>query len=106
MEFVEGETLENLKRSGRLDAKLALEIAAQVAAGLAAVHKKGLVHRDIKPGNIMVSFEEGGVPTAKIIDLGLAKPVIGSSSDATISLPGVFAGTPQFASPEQFAGSG
>ena len=80
MEFVEGETLENLiKRSGRLDAKLALEIATQVAAGLAAVHKKGLVHRDIKPGNIMVSFEEGGVPTAKIIDLGLAKPVIGLS---------------------------
>jgi WD40 repeat protein/serine/threonine protein kinase len=107
MEFVEGETLENLiKRSGRLDAKLALEIATQVAGGLAAVHKKGLVHRDIKPGNIMVSFEEGGVPTAKIIDLGLAKPVIGSSSDATISLPGVFAGTPQFASPEQFAGVG
>ena len=106
MEFVEGETLENLiKRSGRLDAKLALEIATQVADGLAAVHKKGLVHRDIKPSNIMVSFEEGGVPTAKIIDLGLAKPVIGSSSDATISLPGVFAGTPQFASPEQFAGA-
>ena len=61
MEFVEGETLENLiKRSGRLDTKLALEIATQVAAGLAAVHKKGLVHRDIKPGNIMVSLEEGG----------------------------------------------
>ena len=106
MEFVEGETLENLiKRSGRLDAKLALEIATQVADGLAAVHKKGLVHRDIKPSNIMVSFEEGGVPTAKLIDLGLAKPVIGSSSDATISLPGVFAGTPQFASPEQLAGA-
>ena len=61
MEFVEGETLENLiKRSGRLDVKLALEITTQVAAGLAAVHKKGLVHRDIKPGNIMVSLEEGG----------------------------------------------
>jgi serine/threonine protein kinase len=46
MEFVEGETLENLtKRSGRLDPKLALEIAAQVAGGLAAVHRKGLVHR-------------------------------------------------------------
>ena len=76
MEFVEGETLENLiKRSGRLEVKLALEIAAQVAAGLAAVHKKGLVHRDIKPGNIMVSLEEGGAVTAKIIDLGLAKAV-------------------------------
>ena len=107
MEFVEGETLENLiKRSGRLEVKLALDIAAQVAAGLAAVHKKGLVHRDIKPANIMVSFDEGSGPMAKIIDLGLAKLVAGSSSDATISLPGVFAGTPQFASPEQFAGVG
>ena len=61
MEFVEGETLENLIRgSGRLEVKLALEIATQVAAGLAAVHKQQLVHRDIKPSNIMVSFEEQG----------------------------------------------
>ena len=61
MEFVEGETLENLiKRSGRLEVKLALEIATQVAAGLAAVHKQKLVHRDIKPSNIMVSVEGGG----------------------------------------------
>src|SRR5208337_3353585 len=55
MEFVEGETLEKLiKRSGRLDVKLALEIATQVAAGLAAVHEQNLVHRDIKPTNIMM----------------------------------------------------
>src|SRR5208337_4628699 len=59
MEFVEGETLENLiKRSGRLKVKLALEIAMQVAGGLAAVHKQKLVHRDIKPSNIMVSLED------------------------------------------------
>jgi hypothetical protein len=62
MEFVEGETLENLiKRSGRLEVKLVLEIATQVAGGLAAVHKQRLVHRDIKPSNIMVSLEEGVV---------------------------------------------
>jgi Protein kinase domain len=74
MEFVEGETLESLiKRSGQLEVKLALEIATQVAAGLAAVHKQKLVHRDIKPSNIMVSLEDGGAVTAKIIDLGLAK---------------------------------
>ena len=107
MEFVEGETLKNLiKRSGRLEVKLALDIATQVAGGLAAVHKKGLVHRDIKPTNIMVSLEEGGSPTAKIIDLGLAKAVAESDTDAAISLPGAFAGTPEFASPEQFAGVG
>ena len=77
MEFVEGETLENLiKRSGRLEVKLALEIVTQTAAGLAAVHKRNLVHRDIKPSNIMVSFEEGTTVTAKIIDLGLAKPAL------------------------------
>src|SRR5215470_10676016 len=107
MEFVEGETLENLiKRSGRLDLRLALEIVAQVAAGLAAVHKQNLVHRDIKPSNIMVKLEGGGALTAKIIDLGLAKFVSEPGSQSKISAPGGFAGTPEFASPEQFAGVG
>jgi hypothetical protein len=105
MEFVEGETLENLiKRSGQLEVKLALEIATQVAAGLAAVHKQELVHRDIKPSNIMVSLEDGGAVTAKIIDLGLAKAVNEPGSQTAISTPGGFVGTPDFASPEQFAG--
>ena len=107
MEFVEGETLEHLiKRSSRLDVKLALEIATQVAAGLAAVHEQNLVHRDIKPTNIMVRLKEEGGVTAKIIDLGLAKTVDQSASEAGISIPGAFAGTPEFASPEQFAGVG
>ena len=108
MEFVEGETLENLiKRFGRLEIKLALEIATQVAAGLAAIHKQKLVHRDIKPSNMMVSLEEGGAVTAKIIDLGLAKPAPDAPpAEAAISTPGAFAGTPEFASPEQFAGIG
>src|ERR1700726_2640208 len=105
MEFVEGETLENLiKRSGRLEIKLALKITTQVAAGLAAVHKQKLVHRDIKPSNIMVSLEDGGAVTAKIIDLGLAKAVNEPGSQTAISMPGSFVGTPDFASPEQFAG--
>src|SRR6516225_7519874 len=104
MEFVEGETLENLiKRSGRLEVKLALEIAMQVAAGLAAVHEQNLVHRDVKPTNIMVSLEQGGAVTAKIIDLGLAKTVTEPGSQTQISIAGAFVGTPEFASPEQFA---
>src|SRR5215475_13754710 len=66
MEFVEGETLEKLiRRSGRLEIKLALEIVSQVATGLAAVHKQKLVHRDIKPSNIMASPEEGGTVTVR-----------------------------------------
>jgi tetratricopeptide (TPR) repeat protein len=105
MEFVEGETLESLlKRSGRLEVKLALEIATQVASGLAAVHKQKLVHRDVKPSNIMVNLEDGGAVTAKIIDLGLAKAVNEPGSQAAISTLGAFVGTPEFASPEQFAG--
>jgi len=107
MEFVEGETLENLiKRFGRLEVKMALEIATEAAAGLAAVHKQKLVHRDIKPSNIMVNVEEGSTITAKIIDLGLAKPASDAPAEAAISTPGAFAGTPEFASPEQFAGIG
>jgi tRNA A-37 threonylcarbamoyl transferase component Bud32 len=105
MEFVEGETVAHLiKRRGRLGVNLALEIVTQVAAGLAAVHKQKLVHRDIKPGNIMVNLEEGSAVTAKIIDLGLAKAVNEAGSHTAISTPGGFAGTPEFASPEQFAG--
>ena len=105
MEFVEGETLESLiNRSGRLEVKLALEIVSQVAAGLEAVAEQNLVHRDIKPTNIMVRSKDKGRVTAKIIDLGLAKGVAEPSEQTAISTPGAFAGTPEFASPEQFAG--
>ena len=106
MEFLEGETLESLiKRSGRIEPMLALEIAGQVASGLAAIHQQNLVHRDIKPGNIMVHLKGASVGTVKIIDLGLAKVVNESHSQTAISIPGAFAGTPEFASPEQLAGS-
>ena len=107
MEFIEGETLESLiKRSRRLDVPLALEIASQVAAGLTAVHKQRLVHRDIKPTNIMVSFGDAGAVTAKLIDLGLAKMTDEPGSGSAISVAGSFVGTPRYASPEQFAGMG
>jgi serine/threonine protein kinase/predicted ATPase len=105
MEFVEGQTLESLiRRSGHLELKLALEVVTQVASGLAAIRKQKLVHRDIKPSNIMVSFQEEAGVTAKIIDLGLAKSLNEPGDQTAISTPGAFAGTPEFASPEQFAG--
>jgi TolB-like protein/tRNA A-37 threonylcarbamoyl transferase component Bud32 len=107
MEFVEGETLESLiQHKGRLEVSLTLEIVSQVAAGLSAVYGENLVHRDIKPSNIMVRLWEDGQVTAKIIDLGLAKGVSEPGPESAISTPGAFAGTPQFASPEQFAGLG
>jgi len=107
MEFVEGETLARLiERFGRFESKLALEIAGRVAAGLGAVHQQNLVHRDIKPSNIMVRLEAGGVGVTKIIDLGLAKAINEGHSQTAISIAGAFAGTPEFASPEQFSGVG
>ena len=103
MEFVDGETLETLiRRRGRLETELALDITTRVAAGLTAIHKQHLVHRDIKPSNIMLTWEEGRLETVKIIDLGLAKGV----TEDTLSIAGSFIGTPAYASPEQFAGLG
>jgi hypothetical protein len=73
---------------------------------LVAIRQQNLVHRDIKPSNIMVRLEAGSVGIVKIIDLGLAKAAIEPHSQTAISIPGAFAGTPGFASPEQFAGVG
>jgi serine/threonine protein kinase len=104
MEFVDGETLEKLiRRQGKLEMDVALEIAAQVAVGLEAIQKQHLGHRDIKPSNIMVCLEDSRLESVKIIDLGLAK---GVAEEDTISTLGCFTGTPEYASPEQFAGIG
>ena len=105
MEFVDGESLEHLiKRRGPLDVALSLEIAGQVAAALGAAYKEQIVHRDIKPANLMLSFAEDGGVRVKVIDFGLARAATSSQSDPAISVPGTFAGTPLFASPEQCAG--
>jgi serine/threonine protein kinase len=102
MELVEGESLQALiRRSGRLEANLALRIVEEAAAGLEAIEKQHLVHRDIKPSNIMVTLLGGKLENVKIIDLGLAK---GIAEENTLSTIGVFVGTPAYASPEQFAG--
>jgi serine/threonine protein kinase len=107
MEFVHGEPLHQaLARLGRLEPQLALQVLTLVAAGLEAIAKQNLVHRDIKPGNIMISWEKDKIVNAKIIDLGLAKGPPLEEEDATseISVHGVFLGTPAYISPEQFAG--
>jgi serine/threonine protein kinase/Flp pilus assembly protein TadD len=102
MEFVDGETLQKLiRRLGRIETDMALDVVALVAGGLSAIQKQRLVHRDVKPSNIMIVLEEGRVESVKIIDLGLAKL---AADEPTISTDGVFTGTPGYASPEQFVG--
>jgi TolB-like protein/Tfp pilus assembly protein PilF len=121
MELVEGETLEErVRRLGPLDVVTTIDIALQVTAALGAAEERGLVHRDLKPGNMMLvgACDNGeevttphrgvspgrpqrGVPTVKVIDFGVAKAVA-EKTNAMALTHGGFVGTPAFASPEQF----
>jgi eukaryotic-like serine/threonine-protein kinase len=101
MELVEGETLgARVRRDGPLNAKEALEIAIQITRALMAAAAHDLIHRDLKPGNIMLTTES----EVKVIDFGLAKAITDAGGDMDLT-HGEFVGTPSFASPEQF-GSG
>jgi serine/threonine protein kinase/tetratricopeptide (TPR) repeat protein len=108
MELIEGETLEErVRRTGPLGERTTIDIAQQVTSALAAAEKHSLIHRDLKPGNLMLvspDEEEGDVPTVKIIDFGLAK-VLNAPGDAMHLTHDGFVGTPAFASPEQFDSS-
>jgi serine/threonine protein kinase/Tfp pilus assembly protein PilF len=106
MELVEGETLEALvRREGPLKAEQALEIAIQVTRALVAAAAQGLIHRDLKPGNIMITRADAETVKleVKVIDFGLAK-VTNAVGEADLTHGG-FVGTPSFASPEQFGGA-
>jgi serine/threonine-protein kinase len=107
MELVEGETLETrVRRDGPLTVELALEIAVQVTRALMAAAAQGLIHRDLKPGNIMLTPDNAATTDleVKVIDFGLAKAIADAGGEADLT-HGEFVGTPNFASPEQF-GSG
>ncbi|MGB7834622.1 MAG: tetratricopeptide repeat protein [Xanthobacteraceae bacterium] len=107
MEVVEGETLEaRVRRDGPLNAKSALEIAIQITRALMAAAAHGLIHRDLKPGNIMLTPSNAATTEleVKVIDFGLAKAIADAGGETDLT-HGEFVGTPNFASPEQF-GSG
>src|SRR5689334_16086609 len=98
MEYVPGPSLqERLDRHGPLAVPEILRIGMQAAAGLAAAHAQGLVHRDVKPANILL---ENGVERARLTDFGLAR----AADDASLTQSGTVAGTPAFMSPEQAEG--
>jgi len=98
MPFVAGESLaERLASQGHLELKEVLRIGMQAAAGLAAAHEQGLVHRDVKPANILL---ERGIERAVLTDFGLAR----AADDVAMTRWGIIAGTPQYMSPEQARG--
>ncbi|HEY3392735.1 MAG TPA: serine/threonine-protein kinase, partial [Lacipirellulaceae bacterium] len=98
MPYIAGDSLvKRLDERGPLELHEILRIGVQIAAGLAAAHAQGLVHRDIKPGNILLG---SGIERVTITDFGLAR----AADDASLTRSGVITGTPQFMSPEQARG--
>jgi len=102
MEWLDGITLEDLMKKGQVEFHVAVDLMAQTCAGLAAAHREGVVHRDMKPANIILLHDGHGAYTVKLVDFGIAK-LMYSSSDA-LTDKGTFVGTPHFVSPEQALG--
>jgi serine/threonine-protein kinase len=102
MELLEGESLEARLKQGALPPAVACELLLQLLAGLAFVHEHGLVHRDIKPGNLFLERTAQG-ERLKLLDFGLAK-LLAPGSDASLTLSGEVFGTPAYMPPEQITG--
>jgi serine/threonine-protein kinase len=106
MELVEGKNIgEILTEEGPFRVPRAVRIATQVARALGVAHKLGIVHRDIKPGNILLTIDEQGQESAKVLDFGIAKlrDAVGDASTG-MTMTGMLVGTPLYMSPEQFMG--
>jgi len=103
MQYVQGETLGQRMRRGPVSLAEAVDLGRQITAALAEAHKRGIVHRDIKPGNIMI----GTTGVVKVLDFGLAKSFMRAPDDATevvISRADAVSGTTPYMSPEQLLG--
>ena len=97
MEFVDGPSLADILAVDPIDPAMALDVISQAAEGLAAAHKAGVIHRDIKPGNILIS-REGHV---KVTDFGIAH----AAGQVPVTSPGLVMGTTQYMAPERIAGN-
>jgi len=106
MELLAGETLaQRLRRGGPMSAEEALPIARQIADALDAAHRAGVVHRDLKPGNVMLAESRGGT-RAVVTDFGLARlEAGGDAAGLTLTAAAAVVGTPAYLAPEQVEGS-
>jgi serine/threonine-protein kinase len=99
MELVEGESLGTVLAKGPLPPQEAVRIIRHVAEALAEAHEKGIVHRDVKPDNVIV-----GKRGTKVLDFGIAKQLVSTTDSPTLTQAGLIVGTPFYMSPEQALG--
>ncbi len=99
MQYIDGVDLAELIRRGRLPIERVLRIISEVAKGLDAIHRAGLLHRDVKPANILVEEQPGRPDRVLVTDFGIARP-----ADDTATLAGGLTATLAYAAPEQISG--
>jgi serine/threonine-protein kinase len=98
MQYLQGESLGAIFRRGEpIDLPLALRIASEAAAGLAAAHAEGIIHRDVKPDNVMILGSPERMGAVKVLDFGLAR----LSGASGLTVKGMIVGTPEYMAPEQ-----
>lgn len=106
MEYLPGKSLADLvEQHGPLAPERVVSLIEQTCDALSEAHSLGLIHRDIKPGNIFAAERGGVFDVAKLLDFGLAKPIV-STSDVNLTQEGAITGSPLFMAPEQAAGDG
>ncbi len=104
MEYVDGGSLaDRLRKSGPLYWRDAARVLCDALRALVAAHRAGIVHRDVKPANLMLARGIDGEEIVKLTDFGLAR--INTLQDADLTFPGAFVGSPSYSAPEQIAGS-
>ena len=106
MEYLEGKTLQTLYEElyharQRLSYADALEYAMQMLEGVEAAHSAGVVHRDLKPDNVIITRGKRGEPLLKLLDFGIAKLKVTGQLDRGLTRPGIIMGTPEYMAPEQ-----
>jgi hypothetical protein len=107
MELLEGQTVAALLAAhGRFAPDVALRIVAQACRGVADAHALGVMHRDLKPSNLIVARAADGGQRVKVIDFGISKPILGSSTQPELTSTGEILGSPRYMSPEQVRAGG
>jgi len=101
LELLEGETLKARMKEGPLELLEIVEVLGPIMRALASAHRKGVVHRDLKPDNIFLAVDENGQRVPKLLDFGIAKV---GSGDSSSTRTGTMVGTPHFMAPEQVRG--